>query len=353
VSALVNGAPGRVCPLRYRYGPAAIAATPERRAEILYVIGGLYGNLPALDAVEAMARAEPGPVALCFNGDFNWFNVDDAGFRAVNERVLRHDAILGNVEAELDAPADDAGCGCAYPDDVDQATVERSNEIHARLKRTAARHPDLRARIAALPMVARYRVGGVRVGVVHGDAESLAGWRFDPSALDDPAQARWRADAFDAAAVDVFASTHTCRAGLRRFGQDGPGARAVANNGAAGMPNAPLAATGLLTRVSAAPSPHRAAAGCVLGGVHLDVLPIECDAAAWRAQFLANWPAASPAWQSYYARIAGEADLCRSRRASWRRNASASSGRPSAAPANTGTVPNASTACEASQTPVD
>ncbi len=96
-----------------------------------------------------MARAEPERVTLCFNGDFNWFNVDDAGFRAINERVLRHDAILGNVEAELDSNSNDAGCGCAYPEQVDQGTVERSNQIHAALKRTAARHPDLLARLAS------------------------------------------------------------------------------------------------------------------------------------------------------------------------------------------------------------
>src|SRR5271156_1099516 len=134
-------APGRVCPVRYRYGPGAIARAPERTAEILYVIGGLYGNIQALDAIEAMAAAEPGPVKLCFNGDFNWFNVDDAGFHAINERVLRHDAILGNVEAELSELSDDAGCGCAYPESVDQGVVERSNQIHAVLKETAARHP--------------------------------------------------------------------------------------------------------------------------------------------------------------------------------------------------------------------
>ncbi len=180
--------PGRVCPLRYRYGPRAIANAPERAAETLYVIGGLYGNPQALAAVEAMARAERGPVTLCFNGDFNWFNVDASGFRAINESVLRHDAILGNVEAELGAAGDAAGCGCAYPDSVPAAVVERSNQIHAKLKRTAARHPDLLARLDALPMVARYRVAGTRVGVVHGDADSLAGWRFDIDALDDPGQ---------------------------------------------------------------------------------------------------------------------------------------------------------------------
>lgn len=292
--------PGRTCPLRYRYGPKAIARAPERSAQILYVIGGLYGNLPALDAIEEMATAEQGPVTLCFNGDFNWFNIDDAGFRAINERVLRHDAILGNVEAEFDSDSDDAGCGCAYPDQVDQGTVERSNQIHAALKRTAARHPELLARLAALPMVARYRVGDARVGVVHGDADSLAGWRFDVSALDDPAQDDWRANAFIQAGVDVFASTHTCLPATRSFGDNG---RIIANNGAAGMPNASGTRFGVLTRIGATASIHPRLYGRESQGTHIDAIAIHYDDGAWRERFIDNWPEGSPAWLSYFKRI--------------------------------------------------
>ena len=293
-------APGRVCPLRYRYGPAAIAGAAERRAEVLYVIGGLYGNLPALDAVEAMAAAEHAPVTLCFNGDFNWFDVDDAGFREINERVLQHDAILGNVEAEFGAPDDSAGCGCAYPQSVEEGVVARSNAIHARLKATAARHPDLLARILALPMVARYRVGEARVGVVHGDADSLAGWRFDPPVLDDRSEQAWRADAFAQAQVDLFASTHTCLAAIRRFEPTG----VVANNGAAGMPNAAGTRHGLITRVGVRPPGHPALYGCKVGGVFVDALALRYDDERWRRDFLANWPEGSAAWRSYYRRIA-------------------------------------------------
>ncbi len=300
-------APGRTCPVRYRYGPAAIAKAPARPAETLYVIGGLYGNVRALASVEAMASAEPGPVTLCFNGDFNWFNVDDAGFRAINESVLRHDAIAGNVEAELGEDSDAAGCGCAYPESVDQGVVERSNLIHARLKRTAARHPDLLGRLGELPMVARYRVGAVRVGVVHGDAEALAGWRFDVASLDDPKEQAWRAQAFAAAAVDIFASTHTCLPATRGFDSDGP--KIVANNGAAGMPNARGARFGILTRVGTTPSPHARLYGHDALGVHIDALAIRYDDTAWRRDFLANWPAGTPAWQSYYERIAKGPDF--------------------------------------------
>lgn len=293
--------PGRVCPLRYRYGPLAIAAAAEHAAETLYVIGGLYGNPQALAAVEAMARAETGPVTQCFNGDFNWFNVDDAGFRAINERVLRHHAILGNVEAELSAASDAAGCGCAYPDTIPAAVVERSNRIHARLKRAAARHPDLLAHLETLPMLARYRIGAARVGVVHGDADSLAGWRFDVTALGDPAQHVWRAQAFAQAKVDVFASSHTCLPAMRRYNFGGP--KLVANNGAAGMPNARGSRCGMLTRIGTSPSPHARLYGEQVDDAYVDALPIRYDDTAWRRCFLANWPAGSDAWLSYYERI--------------------------------------------------
>jgi hypothetical protein len=294
--------PGRVCPVRYRYGPAAIANAAEWSTETLYVVGGLYGNLQALDAVEVMLAAESGPRRLCFNGDFNWFNVDDAGFRAINERVLLHDAIVGNVEAELGEPSAEAGCGCAYPESVDQGVVERSNQIHALLKRTAARHPDLLARISSLPMVARYLVGGIRIGVVHGDAESLAGWRFDVTALDDPREHGWRGEVFASAGVDVFASSHTCLPAIRSF--DIRGIKLIANNGAAGMPNAHGKNFGILTRIGTRPSPHHTLYGHKIGGVSVDALPIGYDAARWQSEFLKNWPAGSPAWQSYFKRIA-------------------------------------------------
>jgi len=294
-------APGRNCPLRYRYGADAVAHAPERLAQTLYVIGGLYGNAQALRAIEDMAGAERGPVTLCFNGDFNWFNVDDAGFSEVNASVLQHDCILGNVEAELAPEAGDAGCGCAYPESVSADTVERSNAIHARLKRTATRHPEVLRRIAALPMVARYRVGTVRIGVVHGDAEALAGWRFDAASLDDPDLRDWRAYAFAQSGVDVFASSHTCLPALRGYASKG--CKLVINNGAAGMPNFRGQRHGILTRIATTPTPHPRLYGSSVRGVHVDALAIRYDPVLWQAAFLANWPAGSPAWLSYFERI--------------------------------------------------
>ncbi len=304
----MSGQAGRSCPLSYRYGAAAIANRVEQRADTLYVIGGLYGNQPALEAITAMARREPAPVTLCFNGDFNWFDVDDHGFAALNRAVLDHDACLGNVEAELLADDDAAGCGCAYPDSVNAGVVERSNAIHARLKLTARRHPDIVRRLAALPMLRRYRVGALAVGVVHGDAESLAGWRFDIDALDDEGNRDWLATAFAQARVDVFASSHTCLPALRRYTFDGRAA-IVINNGAAGMPNFAGGRAGLITRIGHAPSPHAAIYGDRLDGVHIDALAVGYDHARWQTEFLDNWPSGSPAHISYFERIANGPDF--------------------------------------------
>jgi len=299
----MNEVAGRACPLAYRYGAAALAGSPAIAAETLYVIGGLYGNSQSLDQVQAMVQAESTPVTLVFNGDFNWFNIDDDSFRRVNQAVLQHDALQGNVEFELNGTDSDSGCGCAYPDTVDQATVDRSNRIHARLKATARRHPDILAQLAALPLFARYAVGVMTVGVVHGDGDALAGWLFDTVEMGKPENQDRISSMFSQSRVNIFASTHTCLPALRRFelaqGRHG----IVINNGAAGMPNFQDQPGGLLTRISVHPSPHPSRYGAALGGVFVDGLPIEYDSALWQKNFLASWPSGSDAHDSYFSRI--------------------------------------------------
>ena len=171
--------PGRSCPLHYRYAATSLARAPEIVSDTLYVIGGLYGNRPALRAVETMAAEEASPATLAFNGDFNWFNIDAGAFVDINDGVLRHHALRGNVETELAGDDDAAGCGCGYPESVGAAEVGRSNAILARLRGTASDMSVLRQKLGALPMTLVAEVGGLRVAIVHGDCESLAGWSYD------------------------------------------------------------------------------------------------------------------------------------------------------------------------------
>jgi predicted phosphodiesterase len=290
--------PGRSCPRHYRYSPAVFARAADLKAQSLYIVGGLYGNPFALDAVLAMARREG--ATLVFNGDFNWFNVDPAEFESVNETVLRHVALRGNVETEIAGEDSGAGCGCAYPEWVGDAEVERSNEILGRLRERASAYPEIRARLAALPMHLIAEIGGLRIGIVHGDAESLAGWQFSQEAL---RESPGRAQALLAGAgIDVFACTHTCLPVMQEFATP-RGTALVVNNGAAGMPNFSDTRFGLATRIAAEPS-GEALYGMRLGAVVVEAVPVRYDPGAWLARFDRVWPEGSPASLSYRKRIA-------------------------------------------------
>lgn len=310
-------APGRRCPLSYRYAPSVFRREPSLTAETLYVIGGLYGNPEALHAVLEMKRAEERhgrSVTLVFNGDFHWFDAEPGEFRRIGETVLAHTATRGNVETELEEGTD---CGCNYPSYVDELTVARSNEIMRRLQAAAATHPELRRRHATLPMHLTVRVGEARIGILHGDPVSLAGWGFAVENMEpiDPDLRRAVAGAgettsaeavrayFRAADVLAFACTHTCLPFAQDFECDGS-PRLVINNGAAGMPNFRGWTAGLVTRVSARPDvPAQSVYGISLGGLRFDALPVAYDHSAWLERFRAHWPPGSPAYDSYYRRL--------------------------------------------------
>ncbi len=296
--------PGRSCPLSYRYPPAAFARRADFEAETIYVIGGLYGNLPALEAILTMAMQEPVQPRLVFNGDFNWFNVDPMSFEGVNRVVCEHLALRGNVETELLSDAEgDAGCGCAYPDYVDDADVERSNQIMQRLRATATVFPQLTESLTRLPMHAVASVGGVRIGIVHGDAESLAGWRFAHDSLHEPENVNWLQRTCRDASLAGFASSHTCLPTFRRY-HEGGDQHFVINNGAAGMPNFANTRYGLLSRLSVHAAPEGwAQYGDTIAGIHVDAIPVHYDHAQFEKTFLQNWPPGSPAHHSYFKRI--------------------------------------------------
>lgn len=308
--------PGRSCPLHYRYRPEVFRAPPRpdlAGLDTLYVVGGLYGNPFALDALERLLEAQAahdGRRAVVFNGDFHWFDAEPAWFERIQRRVLAHAALRGNVEAELGDEAADtaAGCGCAYPAWVGDAVVERSNRIHARLR--AVTTPAQRAALEALPMHARASVGALQLAIVHGDATSLAGWGFAQELLRDAAHRATVRDWFERAGVDAFACSHTCLPVYQRVAT-AHGAGWVLNNGAAGMPNFQGDGAGLVTRIGVAPAlPAARRLGVAIAtapgaaAVHAEALALPVDAGAWARVFTATWPAGSDAHASYAARLA-------------------------------------------------
>ncbi|MBS5831227.1 MAG: hypothetical protein KIC69_10475, partial [Campylobacter concisus] len=118
------------CPLSYALN---FPPEPKFQSRCLYVVGGLYGNVFALNEILAMADAEGADVV--FNGDIHWFDAETKSFcqieREIEKRALT--AINGNVEFELASGQN--GCGCFYPSCTDAGTINRSNLIHARLSR--------------------------------------------------------------------------------------------------------------------------------------------------------------------------------------------------------------------------
>lgn len=300
-------AEGRSCPLAYRYAPEALCQEPRAATEdVLYIVGGLYGNPWALDEIEQMALAEERQghrVKLVFNGDFNWFNASDSLFRTINNRVLDHTVSLGNVDYELARPSEGAGCGCAYPDFVEESVVARSNQIMARLQAVAFEHPDIQRRLSLLP---RYRClifGGLKVLVLHGDPESLAGWGLAHEAFsagNGPNLERW----FRASGADVIACTHTCLPVLWSGRVDGR-SRLVVNNGSAGMGNLRDDPRGLITRIGLASPVTEPIAGIEQQGLHVSLLPVAYNLERWLGEFDRLWPAGSPAAVSYRNRLLG------------------------------------------------
>ena len=294
--------PGRSCPPHYGYSPRVFAREADFAAETLYVIGGLYGNAAALDEIDRMAALEDEPPRRVFNGDFHWFDAEPALFATVQRRVLAHLALRGNVETEIAGDDSEAGCGCAYPESVPDDDVGRSNEILVRLRGVAAEVPGAREALALLPMHALAQVGPLRVGIVHGDAWSLAGWRFAHDALHEPTHEAQLTSAFELGAVDGYACSHTCAPALKATERG-----FVVNNGAAGMANFAGDAGGLLTRISVRPLPRALEDARAFGlherGVWVDALRIRFDAARWLERFDALWPAGSPAAVSYRDRI--------------------------------------------------
>jgi hypothetical protein len=300
--------PGRSCPLHYRYGPAALnvpAPDTLRGLDVLYVVGGLYGNDLALERILTLFDAEAGTKRLVFNGDFHWFDIDHDVFSRVQHTVLEHIATRGNVETELcgETKEEDAGCGCAYPEWVADDVVERSNRILARLRRTVT--PEQRQQLAALPMWARAEVGDLRIAVVHGDAESLAGWSFAQEHLQDAKHRdtvdRW----FALAGADAFACSHTCLPVFQELRSSNDArSRWILNNGAAGMPNFEGDPAGLLTRIALSPATNGASRfGVRQDEVFIDAIAIEVDPDDARQRFLAQWPSGSDAHRSYFERI--------------------------------------------------
>lgn len=297
-----EAAAGRACPLDYMTPLEQFRRAADIEATTLYVVGGLYGNPFALDAIEEMAGREQN-ATLVFNGDAHWFDAELALFLRLEARLAPYFLMRGNVETELGREEDiGAGCGCAYPTSVDQGVVDRSNRILASLSAMLNGRNELRRQLRQRPPTLIAKVGDERVGIVHGDPHSLAGWGFDYGPLADRHRDAERRLIRDATGLSLFASTHTCTAVLRRYDYAG-GAMTIANNGGGGLPNFAGDRRGLITRISLEPSPVASLYGTRHGGVFVEAIPVAYDHDAFLALFDRLWPQGSDASVGYRSRI--------------------------------------------------
>lgn len=324
------------CAPEYASSASALAdARGDVSTDVLYVVGGLYGNGAALTTLAAALRKEAatlascgGTLAVCFNGDFNFLNASEAAWVDVNARVrgfgaaagIASVATAGNVEHEVARDfrtvVEAAGCGCAYPEAVDAAFAARAGEIVRRLRRSARRahasEPWIVDWLETLPFTATFSVGGSRVAAIHGDPDCVNGWGLaaDGFTSDGAAARASGVDAwFAAAGADVFAAAHTCLPFLQRF----EGGGVVANNGAAGLGNFAGESHGVATRVAVPGAPPSALGDALYGtalatGATVDAVPVRFPIGAHLRDFDALWPAGSPAALSYRTRLKAGVD---------------------------------------------
>jgi predicted phosphodiesterase len=306
---------GRFCPPDYRIDQSVFAPENTRGScDVLYVVGGLYGNTEALKIICDAFEAEPTRnKALVFNGDFHWFDVALPEFSQVEATTSQYVRLRGNVETELSRSfsefEDDVGCGCAYPDDVADGDVASSNAIIQQLRKTygqwCSNFKSTRF-LADLPMAARFEIDGLGIAITHGDIDSLAGWTL--------AHNRMRSTLNDGLSsklakldINMVACSHTCLPALCSQNN-----QIVVNNGAAGLANFVNKTSGLISRIAKAnqatsaralPVVYESHLGGKSGVVQVQALDVQFSDERWQTKFLSQWPAGSAAYESYWNRI--------------------------------------------------
>lgn len=305
--------PGRNSPPAYFYRPEELTAPADSRADTLIAAGGIYGNPLAAEAIAARVADEPSSTTLICNGDFHYLDADPEVFGRVAGMVTNYRCTLGNVEYAISSGNPAVGCGCAYPPYQPDQLVANSNEVVERLRAVADQHREHLTALRSLPRWQVVEVGGVRVGVVHGDLNSVAGWELAVENLEPADESARRhtgwfgspmtpdrlTQLMERAGLHVLCCTHTGLAYAQRFGD-----RVVINNGMAGLPCFSKRLHGLVTRVSVDQQvPPDSLYGTRTSSVRVDAVPVGYDHAKWYQLFKRMWQPGSAAHRGYIHRI--------------------------------------------------
>lgn len=286
---------GRNCSLAYILNKNWTENIVDAKSDVLYIVGGLYGNLFALNKINELAKSEN--AQIIFNGDMHWFDVKEEDFLTIEKNSeVNSTKLLGNVEYELISKDDLLGCGCNYPEDVESGVVERSNIIHKIMKENVKDNEileDIKSREKTL--VIRYF--DKNIAITHGDEKSMSGWECSYDNLQNKKRQKELDSWFEKNNIDIMATTHTCLPVVYNNGKN-----IVVNNGASGMANIINTTYGLVTRIAKTSSPL-AIISEKIGNVYIELIKIEFDINKFLEWFESVWDNDSPASISYKNRI--------------------------------------------------
>ena len=285
---------GRNCSLEYILRKDWTKKSKKLKEEVIYIVGGLYGNRYALEIINNMARDENAKIV--FNGDMHWFDIEKEDFLKIEELSKDSIKLLGNVEFELLNNTLSLGCGCNYPEDVSDGVVERSNIIHNMMKENIKGDQilnDIKKRSKTLVL----DFFGKKIAITHGDEKSMSGWECSNGNLKLESRKKELDSWFEENNIDILATTHTCLPVVYDNGKN-----TVINNGAAGMANIQGQTFGLITRI--AKSNHEKAIYSEFrDGLYIELVKVDFDIEKFKLWFEEIWPDDSSASISYKSRI--------------------------------------------------
>lgn len=306
---------GRSCPIDYVLTEDMFIENEVSDYNTIYVVGGLYGNIFALEEIENIVkngRKNGEKSILVFNGDSHWFDKCEDTFFMVEKKIMNFITMQGNVEAEMTRDTDiGVGCGCAYPSCVDDATVERSNRIHAELKKITDANLEIKERMKERPKVKVLKMGNIKICITHGDEKLLGGWGCSVDSLSNESRRKELKGWMDSKGISIMAVSHTCSPvfwGYEVEKNKYESEISVINNGAAGLPNFCDGRYGIITRISESKS-DKAIYRTKVREVYVEGIAVKYDNEKFIKWFDKVWPTGSPAEISYRDRIVNSTDV--------------------------------------------
>lgn len=308
---------GRSCPMDYVLKEEMFEKSIKGDYDTLYIIGGLYGNKFAAEEIENIVengRKKGEKSIVVLNGDSHWFDKDEKTFYEIEDKIKKWIPMQGNVEMEMTRISDiGVGCGCAYPECVDDESVERSNKIHGELKKIALNDKVLREELSLRPKVQIFSISDKKICVTHGDEKLLGGWGCSIDSLSSEKRQEELKEWMDKKNISVMAVSHTCSPVFIGYGKDGEengeiSEAAVINNGAAGLPNFNNGRYGIISRVSRYKSKD-AIYRTKIGDIYVEGIPVNYNVDKFVEWFDKIWEKGSAAEISYRGRIVDSVDV--------------------------------------------